>query len=144
MGLSNAERQRRYREKQKTTRVRARKVKEESPAEKKLRLHNEGFPVTVLSELRQAIRQGCLLPLEHWVDGEGKLRGLREVLWDDGDYERLFNERQRAAEAAGEWPEVEDVVLPELDPLTGRYGAVADAVAATAAKLGIGLVNPSR
>jgi hypothetical protein len=102
----------------------------------------ESFRYTVRNELRRVIRQGCLRPLEFWVDGAGSLRPQRDMLLDD-DCEVVCAARQAAAER---WPELDDV--PErsegdtLTSLEGRYWAVADAVEATAARLDIELVKP--
>jgi hypothetical protein len=156
MGLSKAQEAKRYargarKPKHRTSTERVRLHRERKRAEEVTEVDEmtvqrrvESFPHTVCTELRRAIRNGCLRPLEFFADRDGKLHSTREILSMDSWDSELEAERQAHAEQEGEWPTVDDVTVSagaELTYQEGRYWAVADAVAATADSLGIELVT---
>lgn len=99
MPLTNAEKQRRYRER-KRERAEAERQSEAGKAAQRRRAELDALVK------RQAIRAGVEPADVHrcFRDREGNLHDLREILRMDEWDSALEGERQRAAEADGTWP----------------------------------------
>lgn len=99
MPLTNAEKQRRYRERKREREDAERRSKAGKAAQRR-RAERDALVK------RQAIRAG-VEPIDvhrSFRDREGNLHDLREVLLMDEWDSALEDERQRAAEADGSWP----------------------------------------